>query len=233
MLKVDLHLHSSEDPVDVIAHNAHQLVDRAAELGFDALALTLHDCDFRDTGLRAYAADRGIVIVPGVERTIEGRHVLLINFPERTDHVRTFADLAALRNGSNGLVIAPHPYFPDTSCLRWRLDRYVDLFDAVEWSYFWTRGLNFNSKAARFAAAHGKPIVASSDLHDIRQLGRTYSLVFADPTPDAICEAIRAGQLTIHTTAVPRLELASVLGGMFRRGNKSAVKADARKLATT
>ena len=55
MLKVDLHLHTSEDPVDIITHSARQLIDRAAELGFDALALTLHDCDFRDPGLRSYA----------------------------------------------------------------------------------------------------------------------------------------------------------------------------------
>lgn len=233
MLKVDLHLHSSEDPVDVIDHDAHQLIDRAAELGFDALALTLHDCDLRDPTLCAYARERGIVLVPGVERTIDGRHVLLLNFPERTDHVRTFDDLANLRRTSNGLVIAAHPYFPDTSCLRWRLDRHADLFDAVEWSYFWTQGVNFNAKAARFAATHGKPLVASSDLHDLRQLGRTYSMVFADRNPDAICDAIREGRISIQTSPVPKFELARVLGGMFRRGNKTPVGADSPTLATT
>ena len=233
MLKVDLHLHSSEDPVDVIDHDAHQLIDRAAELGFDALALTLHDCDLRDPALCAYAGERGIVLVPGVERTIEGRHVLLLNFPERTDHVRTFEDLAELRRASTGLVIAAHPYFPDTSCLRWRLDRYVELFDAVEWSYFWTRGVNFNARAARFAATHGKPLVASSDLHDLRQLGRTYSLVFADRDPGAICDAIRQGRVSVQTSPVPKLELARVVGGMFRRGNKTPVGVDTPSLATT
>ena len=233
MLKVDLHLHSSEDPVDVIDHDAHQLIDRAAELGFDALALTLHDCDLRDPALCAYAGERGIVLVPGVERTIEGRHVLLLNFPERTDHVRTFEDLAELRRASTGLVIAAHPYFPDTSCLRWRLDRYAELFDAVEWSYFWTRGVNFNARAARFAATHGKPLVASSDLHDLRQLGRTYSLVFADRDPGAICDAIRQGRVSVQTSPVPKLELARVVGGMFRRGNKTHVGVDTPSLATT
>ena len=233
MLKVDLHLHSSEDPVDVITHDAHQLIDKAAELGFDALALTLHDYDLDDPALRAYAHDRGIVLIPGVERTVEGRHVVLLNFAGRTDHVRSFADLAELKRQSNGLVIAPHPYFPDTTCLRWRLDRHADLFDAVEWSYFWTSGLNFNAKAASFAAKHGKPLVASSDLHDLRQLGRTYSLVFAEREPDAICAAIREGRLSIQTSSVPKLELAKVLGGMFRRGNKSPVGADAPSLATT
>lgn len=226
MLKVDLHLHSSEDPVDVIDHSVYQLIDRAAELGFDALALTFHDHDFRDATVEAYARERGIVLVPGVERTIEGRHVVLLNFAERTDHVRTFQDLAELRRESpSGLVVAAHPYFPDRSCLQWRLERHVDLFDVVEWSYFWTRGLNFNAKAARFAASHGKPLLASSDLHDIRQLGRTYSLVFADPHPDAICTAIREGRVSIQTSPVPKLELARVLGGMFRRGRKAPVGA--------
>jgi predicted metal-dependent phosphoesterase TrpH len=221
VLKVDLHLHSSEDPVDVIDHSAHQLIDKAAELGFDALALTLHDCDLRDPALVAYARDRGIVLVPGVERTIEGRHVVLLNFAEPTGHVRTFADLAELRRTGSGLVVAAHPYFPDRTCLRSRLDRHVDLFDAIEWSYFWTRGLNFNAKAARLAAKHGKPLVANSDLHDLRQLGRTYSLVLADRDPDSICAAIREGRVSIQTSPVPELELARVLGGMFRRGRKT------------
>jgi predicted metal-dependent phosphoesterase TrpH len=233
VLKVDLHLHSSEDPVDVISHDAHQLIDRAAELGFDALALTLHDYDLRDAALCGYARERGIVLIPGVERTIEGRHVLLLNFAERTDRVRTFEDLAELRRTGHGLVIAAHPYFPDKSCLRWRLDRYVELFDAVEWSYFWTHALNFNAKAARFAAQHGKPLVASSDLHDLRQLGRTYSLVFADRDAGSICAAIRAGRVSIQTSPVPNLELARVLGGMFRRGNRTPVGMDTPAVATT
>lgn len=233
MLKVDLHLHSSEDPVDVIDHSARQLIDKAAELGFDALALTLHDCDLRDPALVSYARDRGIVMVPGVERTIDGRHVVLLNFPERTDHVRTFEDLAELRRTANGLVVAAHPYFPDSTCLRSRLDRHVDLFDAVEWSYFWTRGLNFNANAARFAAKHGKPLVANSDLHDLRQLGRTYSLVAADRDPDSICAAIRDRRVSIQTSPVPPLELARVLGGMFSRGRKAPVRVDTPTLATT
>jgi len=233
VLKIDLHLHSSEDPVDVIDHDARQLIDKAAALGFDALALTLHDCDLRDPALTAYAREREIVLVPGVERTIEGRHVLLLNFPDRTDHVRTFQDLAALRRTSNGLVIAAHPYFPDATCLRSHLDRHADLFDAVEWSYFWTRGLNFNARAARFAATRDKPLVASSDLHDLRQLGRTYSLVVADRDPDSICSAIREGRVSIQTSPVPKFELARVLGGMFRRGRKAPVGVDTPTLATT
>jgi predicted metal-dependent phosphoesterase TrpH len=233
VLKTDLHLHTSEDPVDIIAHNAYGLIDRAVELGFDAIALTLHDRQIADRRIADYARDRGLTLLPGVERTIEGRHVLLINFSNGVDQVHTFADLARLKSRGNGLVIAAHPFFPDTACLRSMLNLHADLFDAVEWSYFWTRGLNFNARAASWAAAHGKPVVGNSDLHDLRQLGRTCSYVYAERDADAICSAIRSGLVTLQTSPVPPIELAQVLTGMFRRGNKRSAAVDAPRLATT
>jgi predicted metal-dependent phosphoesterase TrpH len=218
VLKVDFHLHSAEDPLDWIHHDAATLIDRAAEAGFGALAITLHDRQFEHQWTTDYARERGIVLLPGIERTIEGRHVLLINFPRAAaESVFTFRDLAWLKSHADGIVIAPHPFFPGGSCLRGQLDAHAHLFDAVEWSYFWTRQLDFNSRAARWARANGKPIVGNSDTHDIRQLGRTYSLVRAEAHADAICAAVRDGRVELATQPVPMLELALVLGGMTLR----------------
>src|SRR5471032_890508 len=111
MLKVELHAHTSDDPVDTIPHTTVELIDHAATLGYDALAITLHDHQLDLRELTPYAADRGIVLIPGVERTIEGRHVLLLNFARGTEDVRTFADLARLKKRVSGLVVAPHPFF--------------------------------------------------------------------------------------------------------------------------
>jgi predicted metal-dependent phosphoesterase TrpH len=224
VLKVDLHLHTAEDPIDVIVHDADDLIEHAAELGFDALAITLHDWQLSDGRVFDHARDCGVALVPGVERTIEGRHVLLLNFPgAATESVATFADLAALKaKRPDGLVIAPHPFFPDSTCLRSKLEQHADLFDAVEWTYFWTAGLNFNTRAVDWAQRHGKAIVGNSDLHDLRQLGRTYSRVDAEANPDAICDAIRSGHVSLHTAPASKLELAQVVGGMFRRGRKRA-----------
>jgi predicted metal-dependent phosphoesterase TrpH len=221
LLKVDLHLHSGEDPVDRINYDAIALIDRAAELEFDALAITLHDGLLESDRVQEYARERDIVLLPGIERTIRGKHVLLLNFPNDVQHVHTFDDIAALKARTNGLVIAPHAFFPDRTCLRSALDERPDLFDAVEWSYFWTRGLNFNRPAARWADAHGKPMVGNSDLHDLRQLGRTYSWVTSDPDADAICDAIRQGSVTFQTTPVPPAELIRVFGGMLMRPKKT------------
>ncbi len=43
MLKIDLHTHSGEDPQDRIGYSTRELIDRAATLGFDALAVTNHN----------------------------------------------------------------------------------------------------------------------------------------------------------------------------------------------
>ena len=97
------------------------------------------------------------------------------------------------------------------------------MFDAVEWSYFWTHAINFNARAARWALAQGKPIVGNSDLHDLRQLGRTFSLVDAEPDASAICEAIRTGRVIMRTQPVPLFELVQVFGGMTLRGRKRGI----------
>jgi predicted metal-dependent phosphoesterase TrpH len=219
-LKVDLHLHSSEDPVDIIRHDALALIDRAVAQRFDALAITLHDRQLADPSLFDYARERGLVLIPGLERTIQGKHVLLINYPQSAESVRTLEEVAKLKARSNGLVIAPHPFYPDRSCLRSLMDTHADLFDAVEWSYFWTRATNFNTRAARWAQEHGKALVGNSDLHDLCQLGRTHSWVSADRNAEAICDAIRAGRVSLRTEPVPVLELSLCLGGMLVRGRK-------------
>lgn len=232
MLKVDLHIHTGEDPVDRISHSATDLVDRAATLGFDALAITLHDSQFADPRVFDHARERGIVLIPGTERTIEGKHVLLLNFSaEDVESVRSFDDVSRLKTQARGLVIAPHPFFPDGTCLRSRLEAHADLFDAIEWSYFWTRATNFNARAERWARAHGKPIVGNSDLHDLRQLGRTYSTIDAAPDPDSICEAIREGRVVHHTEPVPVLELVNVFGGMMLRSRKKPIMGHALRPA--
>src|SRR5687768_2069100 len=118
MLKVELHSHTDDDPVDRISHSATDLIDRAAALQYGALAITLHERQLDLRRLMPYAAERGLVLIRGVERSIHGRHVLLLNFSEEAETVNTFDDLARLRRRQRGLVIAPHPFFPWTSCLR-------------------------------------------------------------------------------------------------------------------
>src|SRR5262245_41475962 len=145
MLKVDFHSHSADDPADFIVHSTVQLIDRAADLGFDALAITLHDRQLDLDGLKDHASRKGLLLLPGIEKTIDGRHVLLINFPRAAERIGSFDDLAQLKERHrSGLVVAPHPFYPHPSCLGRLLERHHELFDAVEVNAFYTSTFNFN-----------------------------------------------------------------------------------------
>ncbi|HJZ75841.1 MAG TPA: PHP-associated domain-containing protein [Vicinamibacterales bacterium] len=232
MVKVELHTHTADDPVDAIPHSTLDLIDRAAALGYGALAITLHELQLDLRRFREYAADRGIVLIPGVERTIEGSHVLLVNF-HGADDVRTFADLARLKSRERGLVIAPHPFFPHTTCLGRDLGRHADLFDAVELNAMYTRLVDFNRPAIRWAARHGKPVVGNCDVHRLVQLGTTSSLVDAPAEADAICEAIVAGRVQVECRPLSSFEAGRILGAMVFRFDPQVPVSDTDRACST
>ena len=128
----------------------------------------------------SYARAHGLVLLAGIERTIARRHILLINFPADCARVGSFEDIAALkRTYPRGLVIAPHAFYPTTTALGTLVERHAELFDAVEVNAMYTTWLDFNRRAIEWARARGKPLVGSSDLHLLDQMGTTYSLVDA------------------------------------------------------
>jgi predicted metal-dependent phosphoesterase TrpH len=220
MLRVDLHTHTADDPWDRIPHSTADLIRRAAARGFDAVAVTLHDRQLDLAPFGALARELGIVLIPGIERTIERRHVLLINFPVEAVEVDSFAGLAEMRaRHPRGLVIAPHPFYPLTNCLGGLIDREASLFDAVEYNGCYTSWLNFNRRAERWAEARGKPLVGCSDTHRLEVFGMTYSLVDADRSPDDICAAVKAGRLRVCTSPLSSLALTSYLASMTLAGH--------------
>jgi predicted metal-dependent phosphoesterase TrpH len=193
-LKADLHIHTREDPEDHISYSAYQLIDRAFTKGFDVLAITNHQEVTYGQRLKSYAAERGIVLIPGVEATIAGKHVLLINMPFEKRSFTTFQDVQR-NKAPNNLVVAPHPYFPSPTCLNGQLEATPEMFDAIEYCHFYSERINFNKPALRFAYKHRLPVVGNSDAHIAHQFGLTYSLVEAEKHPDAIIQAIKAGQV--------------------------------------
>ncbi len=71
-IKVDLHIHTLDDPKDVIDYSAHQLLERARELGFGVLAITLHDAVFDRREVYEDARKMGILLISAAEMRIEG-----------------------------------------------------------------------------------------------------------------------------------------------------------------
>jgi predicted metal-dependent phosphoesterase TrpH len=221
-LKVELHAHTDLDPEDRIPHTTRDLIDRAADLGYHAVAVTLHDRYFDPAPHAAHARERGVLLLAGIERTVSRRHVLLVNFGPECASVRTFDDVARLKAASGGLVVAPHPFYPTTSAMGRELNAQVALVDAIELNAMYTRHVDFNRRAVAWARANDKPLVGNSDVHRLEQMGTTFSLVDADPSPDAICEAIRRGRVEVRTEPLSLIRAVStftrmVIGGAVGR----------------
>ena len=198
MIKVDLHMHSGEDPEDGLRYPATALVDKAVELGFGAIAITLHGKVLDDERVFDYARQKGLLLIRAVELNLERADVLLYNVTQaEVKPIRTFADLRAFKRdrGAGLLIIAPHPYYPVGQSLKGNLERHMDLFDAIEYAQVHLSWLNPNKRAVRSAQKFGKPLIANSDTHNVWMFGRHYTLVDAEPTVPSIFSAIREGRV--------------------------------------
>ena len=215
-LKVDLHTHSGDDPQDRIPYSSRALIDRAAALGFDVLAITNHNALSHTRDLAAHAAARGILLLPGTELTCEGCHVLVLNpgFPVSPNLSYKLSDLRRLKS-PDSLFIAPHPFFTIFQSLRDRLLPLVDVFDAVEFASYYNSLIDFNRPAVRLARERGLPLVATSDSHTFRQFGRTYSLIEAEKTRESIFAAVRAGNVEIRTAPLSLPSMAGIVVEFF------------------
>ena len=200
MLKAQLHAHCKGDPWDKIKYTAKQLIDHAADKGFDVLAITCHNKVVYNQGLSQYAKDRNILLIPGVEKTVQGKHVLIYNTQqEDVDKINSFQDLRKLKREKDPLVIAPHPFFVTKDCLKGKIIDYLDLFDAWEFSYYYTKLINPNKKMVRLAKKYGKPMMGSSDVHDLTYIDKTYTQIDADKNIESVIKAIRQGRTRVVT----------------------------------
>ncbi len=197
-LKLDFHVHTSDDVFDHIPHGPEQLVDEMVRQGFDGFAVTNHDHYAINPRLTGYARERGLVIIPGMELTWRRQHVVLINFGE-PGRVNSPDDI--LRHKcETSLVMAAHPYFPWAPSCGKLLDARPELFDAIEFCHLYNRFINFNRRAVARADELGLPLLGTSDAHTVFQIGYTYTLVDAERDSDSIIYAIKKGRSRLVTS---------------------------------
>lgn len=206
-LKADLHTHSSEDAKDVILYDAYQLIDRAAGLGFDVLAVTNHNTVTYNQDLAHHAQKRNILMIPGIEATLSRKHVIILN-PDFDDSrlPAQLEDLSRIKH-ENSLIMAPHPYFPQSCALKNKFWEYASYFDAMEYSHFYHSAWNYNHKAEAAAEITGLPLIGSSDCHFLWEMGTTYSWVDADKNIPSVIQALKAGKVTLVTSPLSSADM--------------------------
>lgn len=226
MLKADLHLHTSEDITHPeIRYSAKELIEFAAKLGFNVISITNHYRVTYSNSLRKFAEKKGILLIPGAELRIKGKDVLAYNISKNdAKKVRTFEDLKKLKKKKNILVIAPHPFYVFSS-LGKELAKNIGIFDAIEYSHFYLKGLNImNRKAARFAHMHKKPLVGTSDAHHLWRMNFTYTLIDSDKNINSIINSIKKNKIRLVSRPLSLIAYLKVilwaLGGIKRFINK-------------
>ena len=219
-VKIDLHIHTLDDPKDAVDYSAHQLLERAGSLGFGVLAITLHDAVFDRKEVFADAATMGILLIPAAEVRLCGADVIVLNVTsEEVAQLRNFDDLRQLRaqRGSSIFTIAPHPFYILGGSIGARLSREIDCFDAIELCHFHIGLFNPNRRAKRVASRFGKPFIATSDAHRLHAFGRHYTSI---PMPDALTvesvfAALRNGPLSLTSPPCSFRDLLSAVNFVF------------------
>jgi predicted metal-dependent phosphoesterase TrpH len=219
-IKLDLHIHTLEDPKDKLDYSARELLARARRLGFDVLAITLHDAVFDPPDILQAAARLGILLIPAAEVRIEGADVILLNVSEQEiEGIKTFAELRRLRarRGASLFTIAPHPFYVIGASIGQRLLAERDCFDAIEYCHFHKGIFNLNRRAALFAKQSGKPLLATSDAHRLNAFGQHYTVASrpAELTAEAVFAQLRAGPLRIHSPPATFSEIFSTFYFVF------------------
>ncbi len=199
MLKADFHIHISEDPYDRDAarYSGKELIDRAAELGYDVLSITMHSTYFEDFRLTKYARKKGILLIPGIELRVSDRHVLIINpDPDQLYHVKKLSDLRKIK-GTGCLIMPAHPYLYFGKDRERELEVNAELFDAIEFCHFHLGPIDFNKKTENFSRRHKLPMFGSSDTHLKCQFGTTYTMIDSKKDTDSVISAVKKGKVKV------------------------------------
>jgi len=218
VLSAELHAHSKlsydgRDSIDL-------LIEQAAAVGLDALAITDHD--EIEASLRAVdrASEYGILGIPGMEVSSAAGHVLALGVTEAVPPGRSFEETLALIRDQGGVAVVPHPFQESRHGVMANIDREtLATADAIE--VYNSRLLTgwSNRQAERFARRNNLPMTAGSDAHISEMVGQAVTRIdAADADLDAILDAIRDGRTTVEGKRTPwRISLRQAAGGVKRR----------------
>jgi predicted metal-dependent phosphoesterase TrpH len=224
-LSVELHTHSSasydgRDPVDL-------LLEQAAGVGLDALAVTDHDEIDASLDAVAMAPDHGLLGIPGMEVTSAAGHVLALGIEEAVPSGLSFDETLDRIRELGGISVIPHPFQSSRHGVAPNVSRdRLATADAIE--VYNSRLLTgrANRRAERFAVECGLPMTAGSDAHIGEMVGQAVTEVGADErTVGGVLDAIAEGRTSVIGSRTPwRISFRQAAGGAKRRVRRRFAK---------
>jgi predicted metal-dependent phosphoesterase TrpH len=195
-LKIDLHIHTNHSYDSVI--KPEEVVFYAKKRGLDGIAVTDHDkieCALKMT------KKTGFLIIPGIEVSSLGGHVLALNIQELIPKGLSVDETVDRIHSLGGIAVACHP----TSFFKGSLGEHISSkFDAVEVINASAFPFNYSVKHSQKIASSLKIAqVAGSDAHYGPEIGYAYTLVNAESKVEEIVKSISRGLCQPFGGAIP------------------------------
>ena len=218
MLAVELHAHSAlshdgRDSVDL-------LLEQAAAVGLDAIAVTDHDEIDASLDAAERAPEYGLVGIPGMEVSSAAGHVLALGVREAVAPGLSFDETLDRIRELGGVAVVPHPFQSSRHGVASNVTRdRLASADAIEvYNSRLLTGLK-NRKADRFATQRGLPKTAGSDAHISEMVGQAVTHVAtSDRSADGILDAVADGRTSVTGSRTPwHISFRQAAGGAKRR----------------
>ena len=243
-VSVDPHVHSAasydgHEPVELI-------LEHAAEIGLDAVAITDHDTMGASRRAAAIAGEYGLIGIPGVEVSTAHGHLLALGVDRMPPRRTAYADTIRWVHHHGGVAIVPHPFQRSRHGVRRRdvpLPDDEDAWsggagsragptpDAVEVFNAWLFTGYRNRRARRFATSYGFPGVAASDAHHLQYVGRAFTEVRVGDR-ESVEQVTAADVLTAIRTGTTRVDGRRAPVRMAARHYLTAAEEKSRYYAT-
>ncbi|RLI08076.1 hypothetical protein DRO42_07000 [Candidatus Bathyarchaeota archaeon] len=190
-LRIDLHIHTDHSRDSSIS--VEEAIRRCRAAGLDGFAVADHDTL---SAVPEAMAKRGdLIVIPGVEVSASGVHILALGASESVPPGLPAAETVERIRDQGAVAVIAHPYAVFKTWVNGReiaeagFDA-VEVANAAQFPYGWML-----KKNAALAERLGLPQTGGSDAHIPEVVGRAYTVVEADSRDvEAVLHAIRNGR---------------------------------------